>query len=120
MKPTIDGTVFGSITIGGKTFKHDVVIRLDGEVKKRKKKLSKAIFGTSHTVSLDEARNVYEKGSQRVIIGSGQSGILKLSEEAEDYFGKKNCVVDLHPTPEAVKRWNDTQEEVVGLFHVTC
>ncbi len=37
----IDGTAFGSITIGGKTYEHDVVVRLDDGVVKRKKKLSK-------------------------------------------------------------------------------
>jgi hypothetical protein len=42
MGPTIDGTAFGSITIAGEVYEHDVVIRLSGNVKKRKKKLSKA------------------------------------------------------------------------------
>jgi hypothetical protein len=51
MKPNIDSTTFGSITIEGTDFEHDVIIRLDGEVKKRKKKLSKAMYGTSHIVS---------------------------------------------------------------------
>jgi len=36
----IDNTTFGSITVGGKTYEHDVLIRLSGEVVKRKKKLS--------------------------------------------------------------------------------
>ena len=49
----IDNTVFGSITIDGQTYSHDVIIRLSGKVEKRKKKLSKKIFGTSHTISLD-------------------------------------------------------------------
>ena len=120
MKPKINGTGFGSITIEGKTFNHDVIIRLDGEVKKRKKKLSKAIFGSSHTVSKDEAKYVYEKGAQRVIIGSGQSGILKISPEAEDFFKKKECRIVIHPTPKAIKAWNDTKESAVGLFHITC
>ena len=48
MKPTIDGTEFGSITISGELYEHDVLIRLSGKVKKRKKKLSKAVYGTSH------------------------------------------------------------------------
>ena len=39
----IDGTVFGAITIDGKTYEHDVVVRLSGEVVKRKKKLSKKL-----------------------------------------------------------------------------
>jgi hypothetical protein len=38
----IGGTTFGTITIDGKTYEHDVIIRLSGEVVKRKKKLSVA------------------------------------------------------------------------------
>ena len=120
MKPGIDGTEFGSITIGGKTFDHDVFIRLNGDVKKRKKKLSKSVYGTSHIVSLDEVKHIYEKGAKRIIIGSGHYGILKLSEEAEEFFRKKKCLVNLLPTPEAVKNWNKEKESVIGLFHITC
>ena len=58
MRPRIDGTTFGSITIEGETFERDVLIRLSGEIKKRKKKLSKAVYGTSHIVSLEEAKHV--------------------------------------------------------------
>src|SRR5260370_202792 len=73
MKPNIDRTAFGSITIEGTPFEHDVLIRLNGLVEKRKKKLSKAIYGTSKILSLYEARHVYEKGPQRLIIGTGQN-----------------------------------------------
>jgi hypothetical protein len=59
MKPHIDQTMFGSITIEGTHFEHDVIIRLNGQIKKRKKKLSKAVYGTSHVVSLAEAKHVY-------------------------------------------------------------
>ena len=43
MKPHIDGTKFGSITVEGETYDHDIVIQLDGEVKKRKIVLMKAM-----------------------------------------------------------------------------
>src|SRR5215216_6956217 len=52
----IEGTTFGTITIDGKTYEHDVIIRLCGEVVKRKKKLSKKYYGTSHVLSKDEAK----------------------------------------------------------------
>ena len=120
MKPKINKTNFGSITIEGKTFEHDVIIRLNGDVKKRKKKLSKAVHGTSHVISLDEAKYVYEKGAERIIIGSGQSGILKLSDEAAHFFRKRKCLIDISPTPKAIQSWNKAEESVVGLFHVTC
>ncbi len=47
----IEETRFGNITIDGKTYDHDVVIRLFGDVIKRKKKLSKKYYGTSHVLS---------------------------------------------------------------------
>ena len=34
----IEATTFGTITIDGKTYEHDVIIRLSGEVARRKKK----------------------------------------------------------------------------------
>ena len=120
MKPTIDHTDFGSITIEGAVFDHDVMILPNGEVKKRKKKLSKAIYGTSHMLSLDEAKYVYEQGMERLIIGTGQYDNVRLSDEAADYFKRKHCQVDLEPTPTAIQTWNKAKGEIVGLFHVTC
>ncbi len=120
MKPEINGTSFGSITIDGEAYDHDVIIRLDGMVKKRKKKLSKSVYGTSHKVSLEEAEHIYENGAKLLIIGAGQSGCVELSPEAAEFFQKKKCTVKLHPTPEAVDAWNAAHGAVIGMFHVTC
>ncbi|PTR09133.1 hypothetical protein C8R32_104212 [Nitrosospira sp. Nsp5] len=120
MKPRIGGTKFGSITIDGSDIEHDVLIRLSGEIKKRKKKLSKAVFGTSHTISLDEAEHIFEKGAERLIIGSGHDGNVTLSKEASEYFKKEEVRVDLWPTPEAIHHWNKAKGSTIGLFHVTC
>src|SRR5207253_8114727 len=79
----IEGTTFGTITIDGKTYEHDVIIRLSGEVVKRKKKLSKKYYGTSHVLSKDEAKFVFERGCEQLILGSGQMGNVHLSPEAE-------------------------------------
>jgi hypothetical protein len=116
----INATTFGSITIDGKTYEHDVVIRLDGEVVKRKKKLSKKLYGTSHTLSKDEAKFVFEKGCDQLILGSGQIGNVRLSAEAESYFDKKGCKVIVQPTPKAIQLFNRSNAKKIGLFHVTC
>ena len=71
MEPRIDRTEFGSVTIDGEVFTHDVIIRLGGRVEKRKKKLSKAVYGTSHTISLAEAEHLYQTGAERLLIGGG-------------------------------------------------
>lgn len=120
MQPHIDDTAFGSITIAGERIDHDVLIRLDGEVVKRKKKLSKAVYGSSHTVSLAEAEYVFETSAERLIVGSGQYGMVMLSPEATDFLAQQGVAVELLPTPQAVARWNAVQGRVVGLFHVTC
>ncbi len=120
MKPAIEKTGFGYLKIEGSKIKHDIVIRISGEIKKRKKKLSKAVYGTSHMISLEEAKYLYQDGAERLIIGSGQYGLVKLSEEAIEYFKKKKCKADLQPTPEAVESWNKAKGKIIGLFHVTC
>ena len=61
----IDSTIFGAITIDGKTYEHDVVVRLSGEVVKRKKKLSKKLYGTSHVLSKNEAKFLFGRGATR-------------------------------------------------------
>jgi hypothetical protein len=120
MKPKIDKTRFGSITIGGKLYEHDVIIRLNGEAKKRKKKLSKEIFGTSHVISLAEAEYIYEEGAEQIIVGAGQHGMVKLSDEAAAFFQQRHCPVEILPTPEAIHHWNEAKGATIGLFHVTC
>src|SRR5215471_8693173 len=102
----INGIVFSAITIDGKTYEHDVVVRLSGEVVKRKKKLSKRLFGSSHMLSEDEGKFLFEKGCDQVVIGSGQMGNVHLSPEAEAYFEGKGCEVVLKPTAEAIRMFN--------------
>lgn len=88
MKPNIDGSEFGSITIAGRRIENDVMIGLDGAVSKRQKKLSKVVYGTSHIISLAEAEVIFEKDAEHLIIGAGHNGMVGLSDEAADYFAK--------------------------------
>jgi len=120
MKPLIDGTKFGSITISGEIYGYDVVISLSGEIRKRKKKLSKAKYGTSHKISLEEAKSIFEKGAERLIIGTGQYNQVKLSNKAIGFFRENRCEIQLFPTPKAVMSWNKAEGAVIGMFHITC
>src|SRR3974390_2664945 len=112
----IENTTFGRITIDGKTHEHDLLIRLSGEVVKRKKKLSKKYYGTSHVISKEEAKFVFEKGCEQIVIGSGQMGNVNLSPETEAYFAKAGCKVLLQPTLEAIGQFNRSRARKVGLF----
>lgn len=116
----IDRTEFGSITIDGKIYDHDVTIALSGHVKRRHKKLSKEVYGTSHIISKAEAKEIFEKGSELLIIGTGQEGNVRLSPEAEKYLAKETCEVLLQPTPDAIKTFNRRHGHKIALIHVTC
>ena len=116
----IDATEFGSITVDGKTYEHDVIIRLSGKVEKRRKRLSKEKYGTSHIISKGEAKFVFEDGCDLLIVGAGQDGNVRLSPEAGEYFDKKHCRVLAQPTPEAIRAFNESHGRKIALMHVTC
>jgi len=120
MKPSIDTTRFGSITIDGTTYKHDVVIRLDGQVVRREKQISKRIYGNSHTVSSDEMREVYEAGATLMVVGTGMFGSVRLSEEATVYLAERDCRVLMVRTQALRYKWNSLTEPAIGLIHITC
>jgi len=46
--------------------------------------------------------------------------MVGLSEEASDYFAGKRVMVERAPTPQAIRRWNQAQGQVIGVFHVAC
>jgi hypothetical protein len=116
----IDATEFGSITIDGETYDHDVIIRLSGKIEKRRKRLSKEKYGTSHVISKEEAKFVFEDGCDLLVVGTGQQGNVRLSPEAEAYFDKKGCRVLLEPTPDAIGAFNQSAANKIALIHVTC
>jgi hypothetical protein len=116
----VNNTEFGSITIDGETYHHDVLIRLSGKIEKRKKKLSKKLFGTSHIMSREEAKFVYEKGSKVFVLGTGQNDNVRLSPEAAAFFERMGCEVLAEATPHAVATFNRAKGRRIGLFHVTC
>ncbi len=120
MKPRIENTGFGWIKVNSVKYTYDIIITLNGEIKKRKKKLSKKIYGTSHTLSLDEAAYISDKNCKNIIIGSGQYGVLELSDKATEYFKNNGIHVILESTPKAINTWNTIQEKACAMFHVTC
>ena len=120
MRPKIDDVWFGSITVDGRRYEHDIVIRLSGKVRKRKKALSKALYGTSHTISLPEVKDIYRPQAECLIIGTGHEGKVHLAKDAADFLTEHHCKPELWPTPKAINTWNEAEGKVLGLFHVTC
>ena len=120
MHPQVEKNAFGWIQIEGVKYKHDVVIDPNGKIRKRNKKLSKAVYGTSHKISLSEAQDILHTGINSILIGSGMFDSVRLSDEAVGFFEMHDVDVVVLPTGKAIKVWNESKKQMVGLFHITC
>ncbi len=114
---------FGSITIDGKTYKYDVEVRWTGEVLEWWRE-------ESHVFDVDDIKRATEQNPDTIILGTGVSGLAKVTEQAERFIKERGIKLIIDRTEEATKTFNiineDSEEEegeenkVVGLFHLTC
>lgn len=84
--PQIIETRFGKITVDRNTYDKDIYIFANGEIRKRKKSLAREVYGTSHKIGLAELRKLCKGHPGKVFIGTGQSGLLELTEEGHQYL----------------------------------
>ncbi|MHA1124231.1 MAG: MTH938/NDUFAF3 family protein [Candidatus Heimdallarchaeota archaeon] len=120
----IEKTKFGSITIDGEKYKHDIYILSDKTVERRKKELSKP-YSKGHTViGPDEIKYLLSKKPKILVIGKGQFGILPMHLEAKKLLDKaKDLIIISNKTPVVIHMLNDLIKQnakFVALLHVTC
>jgi len=111
---------FGEIAVGKKTHSNDIVIRVDGKVKKRKKDAVKERHGTSHVVDAKELGRVCRGGPEVVFVGTGHQGQMALNEEAETFLSQRRIRLEVRPTPELAEVYNACSDRKAALIHVTC
>lgn len=119
MKPTIETSVKGKISIQNKSIEYDFYINSRGEIIRRIKTNEKKGDTSMQIIGLDEAGFLYDPSINEMIIGSDSKDELKLSNEATDFFEEKRCKIKLLPLNEAITYWNRYEGYAVGLFHVT-
>ncbi|MDN0076782.1 MTH938/NDUFAF3 family protein [Crenobacter sp. SG2303] len=108
---------FGSIRIDGVTYEHDVVIDR-GQVRKRKKKLSKpfrAAYG--HTPLSIEEDIPWE--CRWLIIGTG-SGALPVMDEVRREAERRRVALLIVPTAEAITKLQEQPDDTNAILHLTC
>lgn len=116
MKPTINEKKTGEISINNKMIDFDISINLDGKVIKRHQQSMDEM--KSSELTLEEASSLYDPNANEMIIGSGWHSVLRLSNEATDFFEEKRCKIKLLPTREAITYWNRYEGHAIGLFHI--
>lgn len=123
---------FGSITIDGKTYNHDVEVRWTPKDKPRGQvgEVLKWWRGESHVIDIEDVERAVEQNPETIIIGTGEAGIARVTEEAQKFIQEKGIKLIIDKTEETVKTFNiilgeseleeGKQNRVIGLFHLTC
>jgi hypothetical protein len=113
-----DGFAFGSIQIDGTAYEHDVVIDR-GEIRKRKKKPSKAfgkMFG--HTPLSVEEEIPWK--CRQLVIGTGAYGKLPVRQEVKREAGRRRIKLLILPTLQAIEALNKDIKDTNAVLHITC
>jgi hypothetical protein len=115
---------FGFIKINGIEYANDVEVRWTNEV-------LALVFKERHKIGVEEVKRAIEQKPNTIIIGTGESGLAKVTEEAKEKIEKNGIKLIIDKTEEAIKTFNVLKEEseeeeegvkekVIGLFHLTC
>ena len=118
--PTIVRTRFGEVVVGETAYSRDVYITVDGNVKKRKKRLAREEYHTAHTLGPKELEKICRGGPEILFVGTGDSGAMRLSEEALRFLSQRSIECKALPTPEVAEAYNKSTKRKAAVIHVTC
>lgn len=105
---------FGRIVINKKEYTSDVII-LDN-------KIIDWWRGESHFCQIKDLKDIPDN-IEVLVIGTGESGVMKVDENVSKHFKEKSIKVIIEMTGTAVKTFNKLKEEnkkVAAAFHLTC
>jgi len=113
---SIDSTRFGSITIDGKTYHEsdNYIISWDGQIRGLHT-VERHLFGKP------ELDTILRKKPEMVIVGTGDSGLLKVSEEVRTLCREKGIeFVEMISRVAIIKFNENLDKRVVAFIHLTC
>ena len=108
---------FGKIRIDGMDYSYDVVIDR-GEIRRRKKKLSKKFRDSFGHTPLSLAEDIPWK-CRRLVVGTG-TGALPVMDEVRREAEQHKVELIILPTKEAIKFLKRHAENTNAILHVTC
>ena len=111
---------FGSVTLGEKRYDGDILVRVNGRVKKRKKETARKHYGSSHVIGPKELERVCRGGPEVLFVGTGHSGQTSLHEDGVAFLERRAIKYHLLSTPEMAEAYNQCPERKAALIHVTC
>ncbi|MFQ5892629.1 MAG: Mth938-like domain-containing protein [Candidatus Methanofastidiosia archaeon] len=106
---------FGSIVIDGKTYTSDVIIY--------PKKVDSGWWRKEgHLLQISDLSKVIESEPEILIVGTGNSGLMKISPEVKNLCKTHGIQLISEETSKACMTYNRLKDEnkVVACLHLTC
>ena len=106
---------FGAIRISGKTYCNDVIIYPDHTESQWWRK-------QGHSLIIDDIKEVIDAKPDVIIVGTGQPGLMKVSDETLAEIKQLNIEMIIMPTEQACKEYNRiaSKKNVIACLHLTC
>ena len=119
--PRIESLKFGSIVIGGKTYRRDILMLPDGTVTLRRGSIR---FGIgSNVIKKGEIDELVKANPEVVVVGTGMNAWAKLAGDAELCLKETKVELIALPSQKAVEKFNqliDEGKRVAAIIHITC
>ena len=113
----IDSYQFGEMVIQGVSYTKDVIIcpdRIEAEWWRKE----------GHYLHLPDIQKIIEEVQPRsLIVGKGKFGMMRVGQGLKDYLKSHHIVLYAKSTDKVVQIFNrliNTEEKVIGAFHLTC
>lgn len=111
----IDQYSFGKIVVDGETYTSDVIIypdRVDGRWWRKE----------GHNLSLEDLADVFDAKPQTLVVGQGQPGLMKVSDDVRQAIADQGIELHVAPTAGAVEEYNRLAagKTTVAALHLTC
>jgi len=107
---------FGRIEVEGQIFNNDIKI-VEGKLVPNWWRRS------GHSVEIDDVQDILDSDSEILVIGRGQPGYMKITDDLRGLLEKNKIKLIEEPTREAIRTFNrlhKKDEPVSGGFHVGC
>ena len=117
MKLRIDEYSFGRMTVGGREFTADLILHPDGRIQDNWWRAQ------GHHLLPDDITTVLDAVPEKLVIGTGASGLMQVSERVVERCETRGIEVEACRTDVAVTRFNEEAEAgtaVAACFHLTC
>jgi len=111
----IEGYSFGQIIIDGKRYTSDVIIypdRVDSRWWRKE----------GHELSPEDIEGILEEKPEILVVGTGNTGFMKVLPETEAYLKQRNIKLIAERTDKACETYNHLckSQKVIAALHLTC